>query len=100
MRRNVELDLPSAFTRHYGPMIDQWLESAIPGSSLCIPLVAGPAFSPFVVSASLERNTITLRAVELMGALAGPAMLVEPADRHSRTLVDLEERRLTPNGGN
>ena len=95
MRRNVEMDLPARFAVHYGPAIDQWLESAIPGSTLCIPLASSGPVSVFVTSSALERNTVTLRAVEL-AAVTGPALLVEPADAHSRRLVDREDARLTP----
>jgi hypothetical protein len=84
-RRNVEMDLPASFVTKHGPVIHGWLESAIPGSQLAIP-TGGALASPFVSSSSIERNTVTLRAVDL-ASVSGAVLLVEPADAHSRRLV-------------
>jgi hypothetical protein len=97
-RRSYEIDLPARVAEFYASAIGRWVETAIPGQTLCIPLqgaVPPLAFSPFVTSSSLERNTIVLRAVELSSS-TGPCILVEPADALSRRLVAAEDKRLTP----
>jgi hypothetical protein len=99
MRRNCEIDLPRRFLELYGPKIEAWIETAIPGMTYSI-LIAGKATppalsSPFVTSSTFERNVATLRAVELSSS-SGPCILIEPADKASRRLIEDEEKRITP----
>jgi hypothetical protein len=99
MRRNVEIDLPSRFLELHGPQVDRFIESARPGDTWSFaivgPLVPAALVSPFVSTSAIERNVITIRAVELASS-SGPCLLIEPADKHSRRLVDEETERLTP----
>jgi hypothetical protein len=98
MRRYVEIDLPTRFAKEHASLIEGFLADAIPGMALNLQVVPGfsapPALaSAFVSSSSFERNIITLRTVDLSGT-SGPVMLLEPADAHSRRLIDKEEARL------
>jgi hypothetical protein len=97
-RRNCEIDLPTRFARRYAAAIEAFLADAIPGMTLNVLVgesyAKAPALaSPFVSSSSIERNVVTLRAVDLAG-VSGPCLLLEPADAFSRRLVDQEEERM------
>jgi hypothetical protein len=94
-RRNCEIDLPTRFSKLYAKEIEAFLADAIPGMTLnIVPITPGSIpLSPFVTTSSFERNIITLRAVDLSG-VSGPVILLEPADAHSRRLIEKEEARL------
>jgi hypothetical protein len=83
------VDLPTRFRALYAASIASFLEHAKPGDTLCIHLGDRRLLSAFVSSASVERNTVELR----LGYL-GHALMLVPADRASRRLVDLEETKL------
>jgi len=92
---NVEIDLPRRFRAAHDRTIEAWIEGAIPGSQLCIPLINGPdaLASCFVSTSAIERNTVVLKA-----SSEGGCLVITAADRASSRLIDLEEARLATRG--
>ena len=86
---NVEIDLPGRFLRTHRAAIDAFLEGAIPGTTLVIPLVPECLMHPAVTTSALT-NVVEIRARQLDSR----SLVLEPADRASARLVDLEEDRL------
>lgn len=95
-RTRVQMNLPEAFARHYGPNIDLWLEGAKPGETLCIYTGRHPtALNAFVADSYVERHTIEVRArlgdTLLLSCPPIATLIIEPADQISREAVEREE---------
>ena len=85
----AEFDLPRRFLALHMTALQNWLETAKPGSTLCIHLGDQRMLAGWINSMAVERNT-----ADLTLCYERAVLVVKPADAHSRRLVDLEEEKL------